>query len=147
MLDRVELLTLKDARDKAATLLRDIRSGKDPRAERRSAAELTLRSMLESYLVTRHKLRASTVTVYRRTVTNHMGDWLDMLLTSISAAMVEERHRKIAREVARPAASLRLYKDVLRHQGGVLIGVTRSPQYLWGYRFAKPLRVHAFLGS
>ena len=60
-----EFPRVDDARRKAGAILLELRSGRDPKAERRRAAVGTLRGMLERYLKARKDLRERTIENYR----------------------------------------------------------------------------------
>jgi integrase len=90
--------TVAEARGRAAKLLLDMRTGIDPKQLRRERE--TLRSVLETYFVSRPSLRATSQADYRDRVERHLSAWLDWPLQSITPELVEARHRKIATEVA-----------------------------------------------
>jgi integrase len=89
---------LAAARERAAKLLLDMRTGIDPKQRQREHE--TLRTTLEAYITARPALRPGSVADYRDKVERHLGAWLDWPLASITPELVEERHRKIAAEVA-----------------------------------------------
>jgi hypothetical protein len=99
--ERRELTTLKDARDRASRLLRDIGGGKVPKAELKTAANLTLRTLLDQFTTSRgHTIRPKTLAGYRSTVETHLKPWLDTPLPSITGPMVEARHIEIQEQLA-----------------------------------------------
>ena len=94
----VNELALELARERAADMLDDLRRGIDPK---RKTANLTLRTTLDAYLAANKSLRPASIRAYRISVERHLTPWLDWVLPDITAEMVEERHRKIAAEVAK----------------------------------------------
>jgi integrase len=99
------VLDLDDARERAKQIIGNFYVGIDPKivaAEQRkkeAVREVTLRTALDNYLTARKGLRPGTLVFYRQGVEKHLAAWLDLPLRSISADMVEQRHRAIAREI------------------------------------------------
>jgi integrase len=91
-------LSLAEARERAAKVLLDMRTGIDPKQAQRERA--TLRAVLEAYFAARPALRPGSVADYRDKVQRHLRDWLDWPLASITPELVEARHRKIASDIA-----------------------------------------------
>jgi integrase len=94
----VHELSLAEARERAAKVLLDMRTGIDPKQSRRERA--TLRAVLEAYFAARPALRLGSVADYRDKVERHLRGWLDWPLASITPELVEARHRKIASDIA-----------------------------------------------
>jgi Arm DNA-binding domain len=90
--------SLAQARERAAKVLLDMRTGVDPKQTRRE--RVALGATLEAYLAARPALRPGSVADYRDKVERHLAAWQDWPLTSITPDLVEARHRKIAAEVA-----------------------------------------------
>ena len=90
--------SLAQARQRAAKLLLDMRTGIDPKQTRRERE--TLREVMEAYFSARPSLRPGTTADYRDKVERHLSAWADWPLASITPELVEARHRKIAAEVA-----------------------------------------------
>lgn len=112
---------LEEARDAAATLLADIRAGRDPKE--RKQAPVTLRTALDAYLA-KKTLAPATLTDYRASAERHLAPWLDLPLAEITHAMVEARHQDIAAEVAAGG----------RYPGGSTAdGAMRVLKLLWRY--------------
>jgi hypothetical protein len=93
-------LALDKARRRAADMLDDLRRGIDPKRSR--AADVTLRSALDSYLAARKDLRPASIRGYRLGVERYLAAWLDRPLREITGDMVEERHHQGGAQ-ARPA--------------------------------------------
>lgn len=94
----VNELALGKARARAADILDDLRRGIDPK---RKVSDATLRGTLAAYLAARKDLRPASVKAYTLAVERYLAGWADLPLRSITAEMVEERHRAIAAEVSR----------------------------------------------
>jgi integrase len=116
----VNEISLDKARERAADILDSLRRGDDPKAK---SAVGTLRQVLAQYLAAR-QLRALTVRTYNRAVENSLEPWLDLPLASITADMVEKRHRTIAQEIG----------DGGRHKGAVTANLAmRVLRALWTF--------------
>ena len=90
--------SIEDVRRDAATVLLDLRSGRDPKA--RGDAAVTLSGALDCYLEARPKLVASSRAGYRASIERHFPAWLDRPLREITPEMIEARYRTIKDEVA-----------------------------------------------
>jgi integrase len=88
-------LPLRDARDRAAKILVDMRAGVDPKAGLRGGGG-TLRQVLESYLKARPSLAERSKRHYQDVVTRYLTPWLDRPLRSITPDDVEDRHQEIS---------------------------------------------------
>jgi integrase len=101
-IERADLVTLKQARERAVALLAELGAGKDPKEERRNAARrtVTLRATLDAYLSARKNLAEKSRREYRASVERHLEGWLDLPLRSITPEMVEAKHEQIAAGVA-----------------------------------------------
>jgi integrase len=101
-----EFKMVEDARKKAGELLQQLRAGKDPKTETKSAAarDRTLRAALELYLKTNKELRQRSIEEYRRSTARHLEPWLDRPLRELTREMVEKRYAEIGR-AAGPAAA------------------------------------------
>jgi len=107
------ILSLDEARQKAAKLLLDMHQGIDPRAERKAKAaasaarqsrDITLRLAFEEFLANRPALRDKSKQSYSDGM-KHLDSWLDRSLREISREMVERRHKEIAVEVEKRRGS------------------------------------------
>jgi integrase len=92
----VSEIALDVARNRAADILDNLRRGNDPKQKSRAG---TLRQVLDQYLAAR-TLRKPSQYLYTVAVTKYLAPWADLPLSSITADMVEARHRSIAQEVA-----------------------------------------------
>jgi integrase len=104
----VNVISLTEARDKAAETLLSMHRGIDPRKERKAATaraqarqtgEITLRQAFTEFLANRPALRAKTRQSYADAL-KHLDAWLDRPLRGITRADIEQRHKAIAAEVA-----------------------------------------------
>jgi integrase len=114
-----EFAQVEDARRKAGGLLAGLREGRDPKAERRTAAarNRTLRTWFEHYLGFNKELRPRSIEEYRRSVERHLEAWLDRPLREITREMVEERHAAIGTSAGKAAAdaAMRALRVVWNH--------------------------------
>src|SRR5262249_28077869 len=94
--ERVDRMSLAQARDEARKILVGFRAAIDPRAKKEAGA--TLRSVLDGYLKVTN-LKPRSVEFYRDTVQRHLNGWLDLPVASITRDMVEKRHRQVAADV------------------------------------------------
>ena len=78
----VQETSLAQARDRAAKVLLDMRTGIDPKQQRRERE--SLRSTLEAYFSARPSLRPGSVSDYRDRIERHLHSWLDWPLSSIT---------------------------------------------------------------
>lgn len=91
-------IDIKRARDEAASLLHEMRTA-DPKAARRSAAKWTLQSALDDFLKNSASLKEKTAKDYRAFIELNLSEWLSLPLASITADMVERKHREIIARV------------------------------------------------
>src|SRR5947208_175319 len=122
-----EFERVEDARRKAGQILNGLRDGKDPKAERRKAAERdkTLRQWLDAYLTARKDLRARSVKGYRGSAERYLSDWLNRPLREINADMVEQRHTDLGDRYGEATANaamrtLRAVHNFARDRDGTL---------------------------
>jgi integrase len=87
--------TLDKARKDAADMLLNLRHGVDPKNKDGAA---TLQATLEKYLFTRRDLSPASIRVYRN-IEKYLADWLELPLRTITADMIEARHRSLAADV------------------------------------------------
>lgn len=91
--------TLKQARDKALELLRDMANGTDPIAESKckKAASVTLAEVAEAYIADR-ELKPRTVSDIRKHLDGLFKDWKGQLIVEITRQKVLDRFRKKSAE-------------------------------------------------
>lgn len=95
----VKKWTLDEARRKAKKMLLGLSSGVDPRARQTGGA--TVRQAVDLYVKMRGDvMRERSVIGFRSEIERHLSAWIDRPLRSITPAMVEERHKSIAAEIA-----------------------------------------------
>src|SRR6516165_8039927 len=110
---RTDLLSLEQARAEARKAMLGLAAGIDPRAKKPSAA--TLGAICDAY-VALTSLKPRTAESYREAAKRYFADWLDRPIGAITREMVENRHKRIAADVAARdrAAIARHAKDHLR---------------------------------
>lgn len=95
----VQRWTLDEAKSEAKKMLLGLSAGVDPRARQTGGA--TVRQAVDFYVRSRGEtMRERSVIEFRSEIERHLASWLDRPLRSITPAMVEERHRAIAAEIA-----------------------------------------------
>ena len=97
-----KLLRIEVARERAEEVLDQLRRGIDPKEKsgpESEAAMYTLREAKEKYFIANKKLSAGSKRAYGQ-IDRYLADWLDKPMLSIVPEMVEERHQKIANEIA-----------------------------------------------
>jgi integrase len=102
-LDRVDVIDLETARQRAITVLAELGAGVDPKAERRRRARRgeTVGQVFEAYLKASPNLSANSLGIYRRVFARHLAHWwADLPLRSIDGDAVERRYREITAAVA-----------------------------------------------
>lgn len=94
---RYGLYTEAQARERAQSLLQQMREGIDPREVRKAkvASSVTLADVCTAYLSRPGKLKQSTKDEYQRHVDRVFADWKDKPITAITEDMVRKRHRKL----------------------------------------------------
>lgn len=97
-IERVDLITLSKARQRAREMKVKFSGGIDPRAAKTSGDGVTLREALDAYLNLKN-IKPRSKEGLRAIVERHLKDWLDLSLWSITRDMVEQRHKAIAKEV------------------------------------------------
>lgn len=98
-------MKLERAREEARGLLVDMRKGIDPK--HRSAGSATLTQTLDAYIAKNSGLSARSREMYRHLVTRHLEAWRDRPLSSITPAMVDEMHGRIAADVLKATSGKR----------------------------------------
>ena len=105
--------TCRSAREEAERILHLMKTGVDPRQEKRERLavqsariaeetikqlreEVTVKLAFESWCADERKVKASTKKLYKEVICKHLVDWLNMPLTEITADMVVKRYDKVA---------------------------------------------------
>jgi integrase len=96
---RYGLYTEAQAREKAQSLLQQMREGIDPRAVKKQAEaeSVTLKEVFDSYLSRPGKLKESTKDWYRFFIEKTFKDWADMPVVNITRDMVKTRHTELVK--------------------------------------------------
>jgi integrase len=96
---RVGEMKLEEARAKARDMRASFRSGVNPRAAQ--ASGMTLRQAMDARLAARAaSLKPRTIDSYRKEITRHLGDWLDIAVKDITTEMCAVKHKSIAAKIA-----------------------------------------------
>jgi integrase len=96
-IERVDLISLSEARAKARKMKVEFHGGIDPRAAR-TGDGVSLHEALDTYLSLR-RLKPRSQEEMRAIVERHLSGWLNLPLWSITRTMVEQRHKAIAEEI------------------------------------------------
>jgi len=114
------IFTLEQAEERAIGMLQMIKNGIDPREAKQEAEEnrqrgideadakernaITLREGMEKALdLKKHSLQASTLDYYRRSIENHLSDWLDEPMKDIDKDRVLERYGAVIEKIVKAA--------------------------------------------
>lgn len=108
-IDTADKITAEKARKRAESELADMGKGIDPNQEKRDKTRqreaqakeakkqaVTLGETLADFLEER-KLKAGTKALYQKLFDLHLSDWLDLPVLEITAEMVRQRHKSIAK--------------------------------------------------
>ena len=87
-------LSFREAKEAARAMLVDMRRGVDPKNR---VGRATLAEALETYLKKNTALRNRTAATYSAVIQQHLADWLDVPLASISGSAVSDRHLAIGK--------------------------------------------------
>jgi Arm DNA-binding domain len=128
------ILTLEDAKERAAQLLLQMHQGIDPKAQRKGAQAakeaqekqaVSLRTILAEFLAARPKLRQKSKADYIVGM-RFFDNWMDQPMREITREMVQARHRQIAADVAERSAGK-------RNGASSANGAMRTLRALWNY--------------
>ena len=109
-------LTLEAARDEARDVIHGMRKGIDPKAARLGHGANTLKAYVELY-VERHPLSEGSKLGYSAMMDEHLEDWLDLSLPTITGHMVEERYHALVKTNGAATANLcmRIFRAVYNY--------------------------------
>lgn len=132
-LERVEYMTLDEARDLAPDWIRALRKNVDPKVNGKThrtpqPEAVTLGSVFDEYLLSGRagELRDGSRDFYRAVWTPYLSDWSNLTIDQLTSAMIVERHATIMSRVKRKRGtpggatangSMRLLSALLRHAG------------------------------
>jgi len=88
-------MILAEAKDRAREILVDMRRGIDPKRKGTGTLEQTL----TAYLQANKELKPQTAAIYARLLKNHLAQWRDRSLASITPAEIDGLHNAIAAKV------------------------------------------------
>jgi len=103
-IDRCDRITLREARQRAKTLMSQIQSGVDPSAKPEESG-ITLGKVLEEYIAAR-TLSTVTVESYRYHVEKYLRRWKNRAIVDISRAEVRELYDELKVKSGNTTASL-----------------------------------------
>jgi len=113
-IDRHGVITLKQARDRAAELLVEMRQGVNPNAERKAKQQrvVTLQEAFDEYVKTRSP-KAKTLRNDKSLLACHLSSWLNKPLDTITAEMVSKRHLELREKSGHSANNVfRLFRRI-----------------------------------
>lgn len=102
-IDRVDRISLKDARAKAKGIMSQIQSGVDP-TERPEESGITLERALDAHLE-ENRLRPRTEEAYRYTLDHYLKPWRKKAVADISRQMVRDLYADIKRKSGETTAA------------------------------------------
>lgn len=122
-LGKVDVLTPKQARDKAKRELVKMGDGRDPVAEKREqrAASITLGEIAEEYQANRRTkeglpLKASTKADIAKHLSGTFADWKSLPVSSITRDMVKKRYlQHCQRSIAQANQSMRILRALINY--------------------------------
>jgi len=107
-------VTLSEARDKAMEKLVAMRAGEGP--SNASMAKIKLLRAYNDYLLANPDLKPSTVNDYEKSLNNHLADWQDMPLLTITKEKVRQKHQEIGLKTkSRANSAMRLLRAIMNH--------------------------------
>lgn len=123
LVEEVPLITLTAAREKAATMMVNIRKGLDPyhglhenvvKAEDDDTPKVpTLLEAYNYFKEMKSELAEGTITTYDRQILGKLSDWLDKPLNDITKAMISEKHKELSsKSKAQANATMRALRSV-----------------------------------
>ncbi len=97
-IDRHNVITFKDAKDRAAQLLVEMKQGINPNLKKRVATErnITLKEAYEKYAETR-SIKASTKSKDLSLLNCHLSSWLNKPIADVTKDMVSKRHGDLSK--------------------------------------------------
>ena len=104
-------ISLEDARQKAGDIIHGMRHGIDPKAARLGHGANTLKAYVELY-VERHPLSEKSKLGYSAMMREHLEDWLELSLPTITGHMVEKRYHELVK--TRGAATANMCMRIFR---------------------------------
>lgn len=136
VIDRANVISVEEARQRAIELLASIGRGGNPVAERRTAllesetakrANATVWQVWESYRIAKKQLRPKTVVEYEYCLKKYCQGWLALPLGSLAPEFIAAEHTRIRDSVARKSASR------LANGNSTANAVMRLVRALWNY--------------
>ncbi|WP_019672344.1 tyrosine-type recombinase/integrase [Psychrobacter lutiphocae] len=120
--EETHLITLTEAREKARTMMVNIKKGlhvydgyqAGPVNQPASNADVpTLKEAYEYFKTMKPNLASRTIETYDQQILGRLSDWLDLSLNDITKTMVSEKHKEISkRSKAQANATMRALRSV-----------------------------------
>ena len=91
-------MTIQQARVKARATLNLVSEGINPNKLNEGSSlkqDITLQKVLDDYSISKHTLKANTLSNYKSIIDNYLSDWKKNPISDISRDMIEKRHRDI----------------------------------------------------
>lgn len=120
--EETHLITLTEAREKARTMMVNIKKGlhvydgyqAGPVNQPASSADVpTLKEAYEYFKTMKPNLASRTIETYDQQILSRLSDWLDLPLNDITKTMVSDKHKEISkRSKAQANATMRALRSV-----------------------------------
>lgn len=120
--EETHLITLTEAREKASTMMVNIKKGLNvydgyqagPVNQPASSADVpTLKEAYEYFKTMKPNLASRTIETYDQQILSRLSDWLELPLNDITKTMVSEKHKEISkRSKAQANATMRALRSV-----------------------------------
>jgi integrase len=109
-------ISLEKAREEARDIIHGMRKGIDPKAGRLGHGANTLRAYVELY-VERHPLSEKSKLGYSEMMHEHLKDWLELSLPTITGHMVEDRYHELVKTKRAATANMcmRIFRAVYNY--------------------------------
>jgi len=94
----------------------DLEADKIITATNEARKDVTLQDVFKEYIITKKKLKASTIELYQEDIDRYLTDWKDLPLRSIDGNMVISKHAEIGkRSKARADGAMRILRALFNH--------------------------------
>lgn len=136
VLDRVGVVSLEDARQRAIEFMAQVGRGEDPvearrqsarRLQKRAQSDLTILEVWQAYSTAKKQLRDRTRVEYEYALQTYCSEWLKRPIRSLTREFISDEHTRIRTVVARRRASRRATGNSTAN------GVMRVVRALWNF--------------
>jgi integrase len=136
VLDRVGVVSLEEARQRAIEFMAQVGRGEDPvearrqgaqQARQRAKSDLSVREVWQAYTTAKKQLRDRTRVEYGYALQTYCSDWIDHPIRSLTREFISDEHTRIRAVVARRRASR------LATGNSTANGVMRVVRALWNF--------------